>query len=299
MYIIACTTPHMELQQLVPPTSLHQHTRYMQSTKRHKPSISARLSVCTTTMLKRLRTTSQSKPEPEQTSAGPTTQRARATQQARATFFGLPSELRIAIYEYVADDVVLSMRDLKNAKSANTSSLLLVCRQGREEYLSILLATATISIIITDMNFDDLLAKLGRLPQTDVKALSSNPNLIIRLRIKKCDSKAYLNLRRWCEYCSLSSNPSSPPFSPSSLHWLYEIDPSSDINPAQLQWYCGRIMLMQERVEDEAVVAEARRVNDALDRARLGKQALGEWSQGSGYGDGYALFAAQAARRRG
>lgn len=77
--------------------------------------------------------------------------------------------------------------------------------------------------------------------------------------------------------------------------WHYIIDPAGETNAAQLDWYCGRVRVLKERSSDEAVKVEVQRILEVLEGERTGKSELGSWNMG--FGDAYALYAANAARR--
>ncbi|WPB05701.1 uncharacterized protein RHO25_010355 [Cercospora beticola] len=213
-----------------------------------------------------------------------------STTSSRKTFFDLPAELRNTIYELVADCT------LRLAPRPNTPpvvpGLILTSRKCRSEYMSILLATARIEASITDMNFDKLILILSSLDQTSRKALISNKHLLIVLRVRKCGSDVYANLRKWCEESQrLFQNDESAP------DWHYVMEEKVPANAAQLDWYCGRVRVLEQRVpaEMENVRAEARKILKVLEDERTGVSGTASWSMG--YGDAFAIYAATSARR--
>lgn len=215
---------------------------------------------------------------------------AESTSSSRKTFFDLPAELRNTIYELVADCT------LRLGPKLNTPSifpgLILASRKCRSEYTSIILATARIEASITDMNFDRLLLTLNSLDQTSRKALISNRHLLIILRVRKCGSDVYANLRKWCEESQrIFQNDESAP------DWHYVMEEKVPANAAQLDWYCGRVRVLEQRVpaDMESVRAEARRILKVLEDERTGVSGTASWSMG--YGDAFAIYAATSARR--
>ncbi|KAI5364905.1 Putative six-hairpin glycosidase superfamily, glycosyl hydrolase, family 88 [Septoria linicola] len=215
---------------------------------------------------------------------------------SRKSFFDLPAELRNAVYELFAADCPLT---LSSKTGVTPSSLLLASRQCRDEYLPILLGTARIQVSITDMNFTKLMVTICGLSDGARKAMASNLSLLIVLRVKKCGSDVYANLRAWCQF---QAQASTLPSTERDEHeaevrplWHYIIDPARETNAAQLDWYCGRVRVLKERSSDKGVRIEVQRILDVLEGERTGKSELGSWNMG--FGDAYALYAANATRR--
>lgn len=202
---------------------------------------------------------------------------------ARKTFFDLPAEIRNAIYETVAN---CNLELWGASKDGQFPSLLLASRRCREEYMSVLLATARIELKVTDLNFSQLLETLENLDITSRKALSSNPSLRIALRIQRCGSNVFANLRTWCEAQSAMGYVAK---------WQYVMDAQDESNAAQLDWYCGRIRVLEQRSQLEGVKKEARKVLDVVEGKRAGQSSMGSWSMG--LGEVNALRAASEARR--
>ncbi|GIZ48126.1 hypothetical protein CKM354_001119900 [Cercospora kikuchii] len=215
---------------------------------------------------------------------------AESTSSSRKTFFDLPAELRNTIYELVADCTL--RLDPKPNEPSMIPGLLIASRRCRNEYTSILLATARIEASITDMNFERLILTLKGLDQASRKALISNKQLLIILRVRKCGSEVYANLRKWCEESQriFQADDSAP-------HWNYVMEEKVPANAAQLDWYCGRVRVLEQRVpaEMENVRAEARKILKVLEDERTGVSGTASWSMG--YGDAFAIYAATSARR--
>lgn len=213
-----------------------------------------------------------------------------STSSSRKTFFDLPAELRNTVYELVAD-CTLRLSPRLNTPST-IPGLILASRRCRNEYISILLATARIEASVTDMSFDRLISNLRNLDQASRKALLSNEHLLIILRVRKCGSDVYANLRKWCEESQriFQADESAPV-------WNYVMEEKVPANAAQLDWYCGRVRVLEQRVpaEMENVRAEARKILKVLEDERTGVSGTASWSMG--YGDAFAIYAATSARR--
>jgi hypothetical protein len=135
-----------------------------------------------------------SRPDPD---PSPTTLRPRTL-----TFFDLPAELRNAIYEHVAKEtrILVPLPSKKPPKVLPpTPSLLLVSKQTRQEYLSLLLEHATIAFQVRDLDFHHVIRITGSLYSSELKSLRCNANLTIRLWLDKVDPdlKSMAALRRW------------------------------------------------------------------------------------------------------
>ncbi|PPJ56449.1 hypothetical protein CBER1_05482 [Cercospora berteroae] len=234
-------------------------------------------------MMDRLRKTGKSKPPWSEPVVESTT-------SSRKTFFDLPPELRNTIYELVAD-CTLRLSSPKLNTPSTIPGPILASRKCRSEYTSILLATARIEVRITDMNFSTLILTLSSLDQASRKALISNRHLLIILRVRKCGSDVYANLRKWCEESQrlFQADDSAP-------HWNYVME-KVPANAAQLDWYCGRVRVLEQRVPAEMgnVRAEARKILKVLEDERTGVSGTASWSMG--YGDAFAIYAATSARR--
>jgi hypothetical protein len=131
----------------------------------------------------------------------PTTSNKHANSLERKTtsFYDLPSELRIHIYELVARDTRLSLFSAPS-KHVKTPALLLVSGQIRNEYRPILLSLAPVRAHISNYDFKPIMRVVGSLYSTELKALRKNNSLTIVLHIKNFDvtsENCMTSLRRW------------------------------------------------------------------------------------------------------
>ncbi|KAK4502223.1 hypothetical protein PRZ48_005648 [Zasmidium cellare] len=234
-------------------------------------------------MFKKFRRSSKEKVEQRRASTQSTPV---ATNKNYKTFFDLPAELRNDIYSLAASDLILHLFNpsTKTQKQKPIPALLLANRQCRNEFLPILLSTATIKASITDFDFSPLLRVTGSLYATELKSLRANPNLKISLRTKKCTNDAYPNLRRWCINRASSLD---------RLPWSYGLDMGSS---EQLQWYAERARVLFEKLgEEPSVRAEVQRVLEVLVEGLEREEGRPRgWS--GGYGDDFVTVA--ATRRR-
>lgn len=116
------------------------------------------------------------------------------------TFFDLPAELRNVVYEYVAAETklhIVAPMSKSTKKPPPLPSLLLVSRQTRQEYVPLLLANASITAVIKDYDFRNLMRVCCSLYSTELKALRSNNNLIVRFLAQKGKPECMPSLRRW------------------------------------------------------------------------------------------------------
>ena len=103
----------------------------------------------------------------------------------RASFFGLPSELRNAVYELLAESTSLTLITHKRfPKRPNLCEVLLVSRQMHNEYLPVLLAHANITIKIpTGYDFRNLMSWLSGRDLRVRKALAANPRINVIFKV--------------------------------------------------------------------------------------------------------------------
>lgn len=129
----------------------------------------------------------------------PTSSTLAVCQKPNATsFYELPSELRIHIYELVAHDTKLSLFAARSTTQA--PSLLLVSRQVLAEYRPILLSIAPVRVHVQNYDFRPLMRVVGSLYSSELKALRLNPNLTVILNLKNfnvTDGASIASLRRW------------------------------------------------------------------------------------------------------
>jgi hypothetical protein len=121
-----------------------------------------------------------------------------ASARATVTFYDLPAELRIKIYELVAAETRLS--HFSNSSKLKTPSLLFVTRQVRAEYRPILLSLAPVQAHIYNYDFTPLIRLIGSLYSTELKALRTNNSLTISLHLTDYEVTKRDNmtlLRRW------------------------------------------------------------------------------------------------------
>ena len=150
-------------------------------------------------MFNRLRRISKDSACSLATSTPPTNARDHALSNAKTTtFYDLPPELRIKIYELVARETKLSLFLI--SPTPKPPSLLFVSRQTRAEYRPILLSLSPVQARIQNYDFRPLIRLVGSLYSTELKALRANSNLTISLHladleITKRDQLSLL--RRW------------------------------------------------------------------------------------------------------
>ena len=132
------------------------------------------------------------------------------SKRSRCTFFDLPAELRIAIYEDVARETSISipLRFVRKGQKppsttkisrASVPSLLVVSKQSRRDFLPILLAHASVRVTIKDFEFRVLVRMLESLYIVELKALRANTRLHIQLSADKCNRDSIVSLRRWLD----------------------------------------------------------------------------------------------------
>lgn len=117
----------------------------------------------------------------------------------KTSFYDLPSELRIHIYELAARDTRLSLFSA-SPKHTEAPALLLTSRQMRNEYRPVLLSLAPIRAHISNYNFKPIMRVVGSLYSTELKALRKNNSLTIVLHLKNFDvtsEHCMTSLRRW------------------------------------------------------------------------------------------------------
>ena len=134
-----------------------------------------------------------------QTSATTNKNHVNSSNRNKTSFYDLPSELRIQIYELVARDSRLSLF-FALPKNIKTPALLLTSRQVRNEYRPVLLSLAPIRAHVGNYNFKPIMRVVGSLYSTELKALRKNSNLTIVLHLKNFDvtsEHCMTSLRRW------------------------------------------------------------------------------------------------------
>lgn len=161
-------------------------------------------------------------------------------------FLDLPAELRNCIYEFIICDATLSLPctaglskksklSLRRRRQVETpiNGLLLANRQLRQEYLSILLSTASVVVEVKDFDFDHVARVSSGLAYADMKALQSNRNLVLQLHTQNCTTKDVSMLRRWLDFRKGNDT---------NLPWNYEF-PLDRLLPGTTM---GRVRLLRE-----------------------------------------------------
>lgn len=161
-------------------------------------------------------------------------------------FLDLPAELRNRIYEFVICDATLSLPtnagistksklSLRRRKQMETplNGLLLTNQQLRQEYLSMLLSTASVVVEVKDFDFEHVARVSSALAYAEMKALQSNRNLVLHLVTRNCTTKDMSLLRRWLNFRKDNDT---------SLPWNYEF-PLERLLPGTTM---GRVRLMRE-----------------------------------------------------
>jgi hypothetical protein len=122
-----------------------------------------------------------------------------ASKTNTTSFYDLPSELRIRIYELVAHDTRLSLFSA-SPKHIKPPALLLTSQQVRNEYRPVLLSLAPVRANVGNYDFRPLTRVVGSLYSSELKALRKNNNLTIVLHLKNFDvtsESCMTSLRRW------------------------------------------------------------------------------------------------------
>ena len=149
---------------------------------------------------------------------------------ARASFMGLPPELRNAIYEQVAASTTLTFTPSKRGKRPQTVAMLQVSKQIYNEYRPILLAGAKLIFRVTKFDFSFLVKTINTSPRQDLEAFAANRRLHIQLVISGSPQRSDLeSISRWLVYRSgLSASPATSSESaqqariPHSLNFRYD-----------------------------------------------------------------------------
>lgn len=195
----------------------------------------------------------------------------------RSRFLDLPAELRNHIYDLVICDATLTLPmnagssrksklSLRRRKQTETplNGLLLTNRQLRQEYLSMLLATAAVVVEVKDFDFEHVARVSSALAYADMKALQSNRNLVLQLVTQNCTTKDLSLLRRWLDFRKDNDT---------NLPWNYEF-PLDRLLPGttmgrvrllrELEYYADTIATLVVDL-DESQQAEMKRVIDAFE----------------------------------
>ncbi|EMC99308.1 hypothetical protein BAUCODRAFT_398848 [Baudoinia panamericana UAMH 10762] len=119
----------------------------------------------------------------------------------QTSFFDLPAELRIHIYELVLVNVRIQILPLESKDHRTPHALILASRQVRNEVLPIIHSKCRIRANVTDFNFSGLVAWMDRIPSGQQAMLCKNEQLEINLCTSlKPDSRSFaVGLRKWLE----------------------------------------------------------------------------------------------------
>ncbi|KAK3673303.1 hypothetical protein LTR78_006848 [Recurvomyces mirabilis] len=120
----------------------------------------------------------------------------------KASFLGLPSELRNAVYERLATDMVLSpVVPSKRRRRPPPLSVLLVCKQIHFEVRDVLLANARIHFQAPNYDFTGLTSSIEAMPCKTLQALISNTSLYVRLVVDNAPNRSQLDhISAWLAY---------------------------------------------------------------------------------------------------
>ncbi|QIW97431.1 hypothetical protein AMS68_002949 [Peltaster fructicola] len=125
---------------------------------------------------------------------------------ARTSFYDLPAELRIEIYQLVLEKVTIHILPTRTATNRECPhALVRTSRQVRNEVLPIIHAQCPIKTTVTDFNFDGMMAWMSRMPPDQEANLCRNQWLSIELVTTVNDRKEQSSnsmknshsLRRW------------------------------------------------------------------------------------------------------
>lgn len=166
-------------------------------------------------MLSKLRRKSKDSPQAVATQRPPVS-RSHTTASKLKTglnLFDLPAEIRNVIYELCAKTTSLVVSD---SKKTTGPGLLLVSCQVRKEYTPVLLASAPITVNVSNFDFRPTSRLIRSLYSTELKALRANSRLAINLHLTKLPTKDDIaHLRRWATRRSEHMD---------RLAWTYRVD---------------------------------------------------------------------------
>lgn len=195
------------------------------------------------------------------------------------TFYDLPPELRIKIYELIAKETTLCL--FFNPPQRQPPSLLFATRQTRSEYRPILLSLAKVQAKVYNYDFRPLIRLVGSLYSTELKALRANANLTISLHLSDLEvtgRERMTLLRRWAVKRAEHLD---------RLQWSYElaVDPPARVLYPAAEERLRKLwqsILAVRRLQDgvhESLAAELQPVLDALLARYVGWQAAktGAW----------------------
>lgn len=121
-------------------------------------------------------------------------------------FLDLPAELRLEIYRLALAKVIVhimpsettaSNSSNRNGTQPNPHPLLRTSRQIRLEVLPLMQTCCPIMATVTDFDFGGLLTWLSRIPPNELRSLTKNPHLAIKLCTTQRARGDLPTLRRW------------------------------------------------------------------------------------------------------
>ena len=114
------------------------------------------------------------------------------------SFYDLPPELRIEIYNLVLSNVTLHiLPPTTTSRRRHPHALLRTSHQIRNEVLPLVHSSCPIRAEVTDFNFDGLLTWLARIPPLEQKYLVKNSSLRVSLCTTLQPPGELGTLRRW------------------------------------------------------------------------------------------------------
>lgn len=126
----------------------------------------------------------------------------------RASFLGLPAEIRNEIYEFAATNTTIHVSSSRHRRTTSSVALLLACRQTSQEYRPILLVRATLVAHIANYDFSNIVRVLEKTSRNDLAALRLNPNCCILFHLSHVPNRIdRKGLREWSNVRSRIPNP--------------------------------------------------------------------------------------------
>lgn len=176
-------------------------------------------------------------------------------QNSKSSFLDLPAEIRLSIYEIIADNTELILAS-PSKKSSKLPTLALTSRQVRSELISTLCKRASIACLVQNFDF----RHVQTLMRAHADDLHHNPNLTIQLLVSR---SWYEHMERLDDFLNIKT--SAVP----SISWKYTACPSRGYDVITLQIFHTRgagLVWRLHTQQDEKMKAELMAMIKALQR---------------------------------
>lgn len=155
----------------------------------------------------------------------------------KASFLDLPAEIRLVIYELIADRTHMTLHPTaaqNRSKYISLPGVILACRQVQQEILATFSQHSKILFYVRNFDFQHVIRFAGKY----YRHLEHNEGLVIQILVARSFSSTSRDLDNWLRHRVGAG---------AALHWHYEARSTRAFDDGGIEWVMNRVKTLEAR----------------------------------------------------